>query len=71
MNAAQRLVGPDSVEVERLTSIYVRARRRGDNVEALGAAARIIAIYEEAGINIPALESYREFVNGGEWRNAT
>ena len=69
---AQRLTGPDSLEVDDLTSKFVTACRGHRQLEAIGCAERILAIYEKHGINIDALESYRRFLaNGGEWSNAT
>lgn len=70
---SQQLTGPDSSEVELLTSQYCRARRGGRTVEAIGCAERILAIYEKNGVDIPALKPYRDFLaeNGGEWSNAT
>lgn len=71
---SQKLTGPDSHEVEQLTSKYVLARRGFRKLEAIGCAERILAIYEKNGVDIPALQAYRDFLaeNGGnEWRNAT
>ena len=71
---AQQLNGPDSHEVDLLTSKYVMARRGFRKLEAIGCAERILAIYEKHGIDIPALKQYRDFLleNGGsEWSNVT
>ncbi len=68
---AQRLTGPDSFEVVELTSKFVTALRGHRSLEAIGCAERILAIYEKHGVDIPALESYRTFLKGGEWSNAT
>lgn len=68
---AQHLTGPDSNEVDLLVSKYCAARRRFDNLVAIGCAERILAIYESHGIDIPALDEYRRFLKGGEWSNAT
>ena len=69
---AQRLDGPDSTEVDELTSKFVMACRGHRKLEALTCAERILAIYDHRGIDIPALATYRRFIESEtEWSNAT
>lgn len=58
----QGLTGQQAYEVESLCSRYVLARKRHDDVEARNVAARLLGIYRQAGVDIPALESYRQFL---------
>ncbi len=64
--AAQGLSGPMASEVANLTSRFVRARRRSDTVEAREIAIRIVGIYRQASVDIPALETYRQFLRETE-----
>ena len=68
---AQQLEGPDSNEVDLLTSQFTRACRGHRHTEAIRCAERIVEIYEKNGIEAPALDPFRRFIACGVWSDAT